>query len=462
MAWFLPSYGRPEKLLALRDAPGGMPENVIVLVNADDPKRADYLTLSPWPVHFAPAGSRLCDVWREVFRLFPDEPCYGLMSDDCIPMTPGWHEEMVKAAGTRHFANPRGGPMWPAKMRTATCIGGDLVRAMGGLAPDGFVHSFVDDVWDLVGNTFRLIVPLPDVVIEHRHPIYGTAERDDTHSRASAAFEQDRERFDQWRRDGEWVAMAQRLSALTGMQLATVSGETHCVAFCIPSADATMIHKPFLRCLDATKRLLDLHGIRWIQCQKDGSSHVGKAREGVLWMAMKTDATHLFWLDDDMTWEPETFLALLASDHDFSAVVGMRKTTPPTPACNTLPGGAAVFDHRTKFLEVRDVGFAFVCLKREVITRLCEANPDLKYQTGDGSDQYALFLDLIDRDDVPEGERMGEDFSFCRRWRRIGGRIFVHAHAALGHWGAANYTGKLSDFFEYEPGKAPPIPVAAE
>jgi hypothetical protein len=98
-----------------------------------------------------------------------------------------------------------------------------------------------------------------------------------------------------------------------------------------------------------------------------------------------------------------------------------------------------------------------VCIKREVIERLCAAYPELKYETGDGSDQYALFLDLIDRDEVAAGERLGEDFSFCRRWRKIGGQIWVDSHAALGHWGASNYTGKLSDLFEYE---APAAPVA--
>lgn len=438
-----------------------MPADVVVLVNEDDPRRADYLSLSPWPVRFIPAGSRVCDAWRYVFREFPHEAYYGVTSDDCIPLTPGWHHKMVGATVNGRFANPRGGFGWPQKLRTATCIGGDLVRAMGFLAPDGFNHNFVDDVWDLIGGTFRLIVPVPDVTVEHRHPIYGTAEQDATHGRGSGDFERDRERFNEWKRD-EWPAVAKRVAAFTGMELGTVTGQTHRVAFCIPSADAVMVHKPFMRCLDATKALLDEHGVKWVQVQKDGGSHVGKAREGVLWSAMKTDATHLFWIDDDMTWEPETVMALLASGLDFSAVVGMRKTTPVKPACNVLPG-ASLFDHRTGFLEVRDVGFAFVCLKREVITRLCEAYPDLKYQTGDGSDQYALFLDMIDRDSEPEGERLGEDFSFCRRWRKIGGRIWVDAHAALGHWGASNYTGRLSDFFIYgaKDAEPAPAPVAA-
>jgi hypothetical protein len=438
-----------------------MPENVLVLVNADDPRRADYERLSPWPIHFAAAGSRVCDVWREVFRLFPDEPYYGLLADDLIPITPGWHERMVEAAGRHHFANPRGGPHWPQKMRTAVCIGGDLVRTMGFLVPEGFKHNFADDVWDLVGATFRLVVPLPDVTVEHRHPLYGTAKNDETYARGSADFDRDGERFRQWRNSGEWVDVARRVSALTGMQLGTVSGATHRVALCIPSGDAVMIHKPFVRCLEATKALLDEHGVKWVQIRRDGGSHIGKAREGVLWSAMQTDATHLFWIDDDMTWEPETVLSLLSAGLDFTAVVGMRKTTPLAPACNVLPG-AAVFDHRTGFMEVRDVGFAFVCLRREVIDRLCEANPDLQYQTGDGSKQYALFLDMIDRDSVAEGERLGEDFSFCRRWRAIGGRIWVDPHAELGHWGVSNYRGKLADFFVYgSEEKAPPAALAA-
>lgn len=437
-----------------------MPESLIVLVNEDDPRRADYERLSPWPIRFIPAGSRVSDAWRYVYREFPDEPFYGVLTDDLKPLTVGWREKLEEAAGSQCFANPRGGPGWPQKMRTAVCIGGDVVRAMGGLVPDGFNHNFVDDVWDLVGRTFRLTVPVPGVTVEHRHPLYGTAEYDATYARGSADFERDQARFKEWKAT-EWLDMAKRVAALTGMELGTVSGETHHVAFCIPSGDATMINKHFLRSLDATKALLDAHGIPWIQVQRNGNSHVGKSREGVLWDAIKTGATHLFWLDDDMTWEPETFLALLASGHDFAGVVGMRKVIPPQPACNVLPG-ASVFDIRTGYLEVKDVGFAFVCITRSVIERLCKAYPELKYQTGDGSDQYALFLDLIDRDYTPEGERLGEDFSFCRRWRRIGGRIWVDPYAELGHWGSYEYGGKLADFFEYatKDEAAEPAPAA--
>jgi len=452
MTWFLPSYGRPEALRALLDAPGGMPANVVVLVNEDDPHRDDYARLSPWPVRFIPAGSRAADAHRFVYENYTNEAWYGILSDDLVPITPGWPAKMIEAAGSHHIANPRGGPGWPQKIRSAVCFGGDLVREMGGLVPPGFNHNFVDDVWDLVGSTFRLIVPVHDVTIEHKHPIYGTAKNDATYARGSADFEADRLRFHSWKTGGEWAEMAKRVAALTGMELGTVGGDTHRVALCIPSA-GHVVHKPFLRSLDATKEALDALGVTWVQVQRDGGSHVGKAREAVLWSAMELDVTHLFWLDDDMTWEPSTFLSLLSSGHDFSAVVGMRKTRPVQPACNVLPG-EQVFDHRTGFLEVRDVGFAFVCLTRGAIERMCEAHPELRYNTTDGSAQYALFLDMIDN-----GERMSEDFSFCRRWRAMGGRIWLDAHAELGHLGVDTYRGRLSDFFQYEP---PPLAMAAE
>ncbi len=34
----MPSYGRPEALARMEQAPGGLPDAIIVLVNEDDPK----------------------------------------------------------------------------------------------------------------------------------------------------------------------------------------------------------------------------------------------------------------------------------------------------------------------------------------------------------------------------------------------------------------------------------------
>ena len=114
--WLMPSYGRPEALRRLLDAPGGWPDRVMVLVNADDPSRDSYLHTadaismavaermvprlhSPWQILTVPAGSRFADAVREAFARNPNEPFYGIIDDDYWPISVGWYDKMVEAAG---------------------------------------------------------------------------------------------------------------------------------------------------------------------------------------------------------------------------------------------------------------------------------------------------------------------------------------------------------------------------
>jgi hypothetical protein len=131
----------------------------------------------------------------------------------------------------------------------------------------------------------------------------------------------------------------------------------------------------------------------------------------------------------------------LAADHEFAACVGVKKTDKVDFCCNFL--GKMNFHPKTGFLEVQEVGFAFVLQKREVIERMVEGYPELYYKTdGGGEREYALFLDMLENE-----VRFSEDFSFCRRWRAIGGQIWVDPYAALLHSGMKHYTGKISDLF---------------
>ena len=139
--WFMPSYGRPERLRQLLDAPGGWPDKVIVLVNEDDPERQEYWHLFdrvlprnvPWKLCFVPAGSRCADAHRFITEKYPDEAFYGLICDDHWPVTPGWHKALVEAAGRQFISGPAGEPSFPL-LRNVVVLGGDLVRAMSGRA----------------------------------------------------------------------------------------------------------------------------------------------------------------------------------------------------------------------------------------------------------------------------------------------------------------------------------------
>lgn len=43
------------------------------------------------------------------------------------------------------------------------------------------------------------------------------------------------------------------------------------------------------------------------------------------------------------------------------------------------------------------------------------------------------------------GRYLAEDYAFCRRWRDIGGKVFVDPLCKLGHLGQHMYRGNLAE-----------------
>lgn len=468
--WFMPSYGRPERLRELLQAPGGWPDEVVVLINEDDPERDRYFQVLdalkldrtengkyvlphpslPWRLAGIPPGSRCADAHRAITMKWPDEPFYGLLCDDQWPITPGWYDKLVEAAGAKGISTPAGEPLFP-KLRNALVLGGDLVRAMGSLVPAPVKHNYEDNIWDQVAEDFDCLVPCPDIIVEHRHWIRKEAAKDATYERGSSDIDEDRQVFETWLRSPERMAMQRRIAPLFGKHVSVVDAKSTRLVIATPIQNE-QVDVAYLNSLGQTLVVQANNGFGTRVRQVAGGSHIGKARERVLWQCMRIEPkpTHILFIDADMGWDPRLVSRLLCSGHEFCAIAGVKKQEEIKHCVNFLPEQR--FHEHTKFLDVQDVGFAFVMLKLSVIEKMCAAYPELRYNAGDQA-EYGLFLDMIDKTDTsggPYGERLSEDLSFCRRWRAIGGEIWLDHQSSLIHAGRKEYTGRVSDLFEYE------------
>lgn len=432
--------------------------DLCIVLNEDDEKKRDYLDQWPvvtWKLMMAPQGSRPGDIWRIISKHHADDEFFGILSDDMWPETPEWWRLMQEAAGSRYIALANDKWQFP-KLRNIVCIGGELVRAMGSLAPCDLNHNYIDNVWEKTANDFGLLKPLSNVVIRHRHWLNDpSVSQDETYRRGAANIKDDGERYKKWAFSDERREASERIAKMLGGSVRSVDLSKFNLAICVPMHDC----KPdisFQTSWDKTTRMLSHYRVAHSFIPGIGGSHIGKARERLLWQAMATPATHILFIDSDMGWEPETVLDLLASEVEFASVVGVRKEDTQNFCFNTLSPNPTWHQN---LMEVRDVGFGMVMLRRLAIDKMCAAYPELQYRTGDGSKQYALFLDMLDGGDGIEfAERLSEDFSFCRRWRAIGGKIWINPYAALTHAGRKEYTGRVSDIFEFNA----PVVQAAE
>lgn len=102
-------------------------------------------------------------------------------------------------------------------------------------------------------------------------------------------------------------------------------------------------------------------------------------------------------------------------------------------------------------LKIYDAGTGFMLIKREVIEKMIDEYPELKFKddTGSLSDEekkwtYNFFDAYIDDD----GRLLSEDYGFCRYWQKVGGSVWVDPSIDMLHLGRMKYEGRMIDFLE--------------
>jgi len=211
-----------------------------------------------------------------------------------------------------------------------------------------------------------------------------------------------------------------------------------------------------------------------------GASLITRARnEALVQFLSSPSLTHVIWIDADVGFEPDAVFRLLLADKDviagaypqkrFWAVPNdvSEKLTPSERAAAQLrypvngsrPDGSMLpLDvDGDGLLEVAEAPTGFMCIKRGVLERMIEAYPNLKY-VPDGPPNPAKeahcyrFFDVMVE---PETNRyLSEDFAFCRRWRDIGGAVFIDSTARLRHVGTHVYHGDFGTTLRVAPHNA--------
>lgn len=149
------------------------------------------------------------------------------------------------------------------------------------------------------------------------------------------------------------------------------------------------------------------------------------------------DATHLLFIDADILFDPEDVVRMLAKcslgTYDLVAGVYPIKQDHPQFQLEAIGELKDATQDEYGLIEIKGIGTGFMMMKRKVLEKMIEAYPELEY-TYKGKKHYALFHQAMD------GSRyMGEDISFCLRWKLIGGRLWADPSVKLKHIGMKIY-----------------------
>lgn len=170
-------------------------------------------------------------------------------------------------------------------------------------------------------------------------------------------------------------------------------------------------------------------GCDWSSC--NGTSLM-RQRDALVAMFMAGNCSHLLFVDSDMAWSADDARKLFDTGEDFIGGTYCRKGPTKPLTANLLP------NQRGELVEATHVGTGFLLVSRAAIERMIAAYAADTYESG-GKRYTSLFLQSI-----AEGT---EDLAFCRRWRDIGGQVWMHTGVVLPHYdGNTAYVADVSAF----------------
>ena len=238
--------------------------------------------------------------------------------------------------------------------------------------------------------------------------------------------------------------------------------------------------EPYFRSMMRLAILCNKYDIPYTISTLANESLVTRGRNTLVSFFMENkEATHLFFIDADIEFNPEDLLRMVAYDKpivvgaypkkaiNWESIISASRSNPEENA-NTIEGHSSNYVVNFDFLtddkgnktpqvqvtdnlvKLKDAGTGFMCIQREVFDKMFEEHPDLKYVNDINVDNkfepymYALFDTMID----PESRRyLSEDYTFCRLWQQMGGEVYLDPRTALNHVGHYTFRGNIRKLF---------------
>lgn len=194
-----------------------------------------------------------------------------------------------------------------------------------------------------------------------------------------------------------------------------------------------------------------------------GESLIPRARNLLANDFLKSDCTHLLFIDADIRFDPVDAIRLLVAEReliggpypmktiDWDFVRRLVLARPDiTPAelqrasrhyhFNYLPNQRGGYDH-SKPLEVLNVSTGFMLIARGVFEAIRARWPEQNYRTNSdhaAEERLYNYFGVSIEDDV----LLSEDYYFCKRWSETGGRVWLAPWMKMQHIGEYTYGGE--------------------
>jgi hypothetical protein len=196
-------------------------------------------------------------------------------------------------------------------------------------------------------------------------------------------------------------------------------------------------------------------------------SLITRGRNALAHGFMKTDCTHLMFIDADIRFNPNDVIPMIEADKDIICGIYPKKEINWNSVKRAMDAGVAndqLKHHTGSFVvnlvdyagevtvpvnepvEIFNGGTGFMLIKREVFEKLAAAVPEYTNDVTDlaGTLGAEKIKEYFATSIEPGTNRLlSEDYHFCKIWRDIGGKVYAAPWAHLSHIGSYVFEGAL-------------------
>ena len=176
---------------------------------------------------------------------------------------------------------------------------------------------------------------------------------------------------------------------------------------------------------------------------RSDSGILTKERNAIVSDFMSLGCTDLIMCDDDNHPDPGGFLKILLQDGDVIGIPCRQKRHEEKWPVRFDVNQPIQRNDWTGLLEVESVGTGIMRIKRNVIEKMIAVTPEEWYidKTTISGKAHDLF-----KFEIRNNAYLGEDVSFCLRWRDLGGKVWINPDIVTHHYGRAAYSGCVSNW----------------
>jgi len=167
------------------------------------------------------------------------------------------------------------------------------------------------------------------------------------------------------------------------------------------------------------------------------------ARNALVHEFLKTDSTHLLFIDADVVVKPSDVMRLLAQggQKDISAGAYPRRAKDKKFFTDLYLDDNGDLEFSGSLMRVKRVGTGFMLIQRHVIEEMIAAHPEWAYENKGKNETMSAVFDF----DIVDGQYVGEDYLFCDRATSMGYEVYIDVEISLPHIGMEEFT---NNFYE--------------